>query len=231
MQWWEYLDKSCPTWELSRWRWNSYSWALCTWWYFSSSRCFKVRILQNARLQTRFKYSSIPEMCFFTWGFQLDMLFCNCHCNICWCLPDVRRGLEHPSSFVEREVRRCPSCPWLTWWFSAVNGRCDRDEAIQWSQHRVRTLAVAITNRHCDLQSFGSRRCGGLLGESIWGDGGIYPTRNFTKVNIFHTVNPFHPHRSVHGSVYGQPSIPHGRESLLHGAAGSSYLAWGHRLS
>ena len=37
----------------------------------------------------------------------------------------MRRGLEHPSSFVEREVRRCPSCSWHTWWFSAVNGRCD----------------------------------------------------------------------------------------------------------
>ena len=34
-----------------------------------------VRILQHARLQTHFKYSTIPEMCFFTWGFQLDNVF------------------------------------------------------------------------------------------------------------------------------------------------------------
>lgn len=98
-------------------------------------------------------------------------------------------------------------------------------EAIQWSEHRVRTLAVAITNRHCDLQSFGSRLC------LKQGDAEIelnsYP-EFFKKVNIFHTVNRFHPHRSVHGSVYGQPSSPHGRESLLHGATGSSYSAWGH---
>ena len=156
-----------------------------------------VRILQHARLQTHFKYSSIPEMCSSTWG---DMVTCF--------FVIVIVTFETVSS-------RCEARPWTSFFVCWTRGatlsslslahlvifRCQRTlrlhEAIQWSQHRVRTLAVAITNRHCDLQSFGSRRCGGLLGESIWGDGGIYPTRNFKKVNIFHTVNPFHPHRSV----------------------------------
>lgn len=200
-------DKSCSTWEgnpkgslwtqLSRWRWNSYGWALCTWWYFSSSRCWK-----------KSEFCSMPDsrpisntVPFLKCAFSHEVFNLTCFFVIVIVL-DVRRGLEHPSSFVEREVRRCPSCPWHTWWFSAVNVSCDSTRQYNGpstgSEHWQLPLRTAIaTSNPSDP---GSKNKGFLevCWENLYGEmeGFILPGI-FQESQHFHTVNPFHPHRSV----------------------------------
>lgn len=169
--------------QLSRWRWNSYGWALCTWWYFSSSRCFYLsEFCKIARLQTHFKYSTIPEMCFFTWGFQLDMLFCNC-LHVTFETVSSRCEARPWTSFFVCWTRGATlsRCPWLAWWFSAVNGRCDGTRQYNGpstgSEHWQLPLRTAIaTSNPSDPGLFKTRGCG---------DGGIYPTRNFSRKSTF----------------------------------------------
>lgn len=86
-----------------------------------------VRILQHARLQTHFKYSSIPEMCSSTWG---DMVTCFFVIVIVTFETVSSRCEARPwTSFFVCWTRGATlsRCPWLTltWWFSAVNVSCD----------------------------------------------------------------------------------------------------------
>ena len=131
----------------------------------------------------------------------------NCHCSVFACpsvLFPVFVGVSVWGEALNILLRllneRC-SCLWLLWlWLQLSLLACCDVEAIQWSQHRVRTLAVAITNRDCYLQSFGSRhkKRDGRWRENLSGKLSL-SYRNFEKVKV--NISPFIQighHRSVY---------------------------------